>query len=151
MCGRNSRDKFIFKLTDERSGGKIVEVEIEPHAMIMALTGMADQPCIFHVNKQGAKRAGLRRIIKGVGIDRIEASDRAQAFKHLSPDHPHREGLVNAFNKWVLYQAVGNLPPTERRIPAGDWLLSDNGVGRKQDGREWQVTLVRFEPFEKES
>jgi hypothetical protein len=151
VCGKNSRDVFVFRLTDRASGGNLIEVEIEPTALIMALTGYADGPCVYSVNPTAVSRAGKRRVTRTVGIDHAEASERSREFQYLKADHPHRPPLVEAFNRWALFEAIKGLPVDDQRIPAADWFLAINGIGTKQDSGTWKVTLCRFEEIQKES
>lgn len=147
----SSQGVFRFVLTDVTSRGNLVTVSIAPADLALAMTGRADLPCSFESSPRAFANVGMKRIDRSVGIDHAEASTRAREFHYLKRDHPHRGPLVEAFNRWALFEAVKALPADDQRIPADDWSLAINGTGSKQDGGSWKVTICRFEEIEKES
>lgn len=64
----NQDRRMRITLRDDNSHTRVVEIEILPEELMLALTALAERPCAFEVN---ASKVGMKREHKTVLVNRV--------------------------------------------------------------------------------
>ncbi len=143
-CSVNSRGEFHFRLFDAASNALVVDVEITPEQIALALTGRGEQKITF--TPYNLARVGHTRENLSIELpDKRAWSDATGAVKFDRDPARKSERLAELHDR-MLDAALALIPREKRDGPA--WRLSNDGIANQQNDDGWNISLMRFHPPE---